>query len=112
MAAVIFSVPHSFVTDTLTLLIRMPISNTQGGIELWDDYGYCCGGGKDPCYVCPMGVWNSTLCGPPMPYCNMTQSCPGKLDRSKFVPGLNVTDWKAISTVSLGDLCCSVLIGS
>jgi len=78
----------------------MLTTNTQGGIETWDDYGYCCGGGKDPCFVCPMGVWNSSLCGPPMPYCNVTQSCPGKLNRSKFVKGLNVTNWKAVSTVS------------
>ncbi|XP_067931272.1 uncharacterized protein [Watersipora subatra] len=68
----------------------------QGGIESWEDYGYCCGGGKTPCFVCPMGVWNSSLCGPPEPYCNMSQSCPAKLDKSKFVKGINITGWSAL----------------
>lgn len=97
----VFKISHPFFLHAVAINTHvLPLINKQGGLELWDDYGYCCGGGKDPCYVCPMGIWNSTLCGPPMPYCNMTQSCTGKLDRSKFVSGLNVTGWKAISTVS------------
>jgi len=70
----------------------------QGGIESESDYPYCAGVTKDACEVCPNGPWNSTICGPPMPYCNMTQSCPYRLNKSKFVEGLTVKDWKTIDS--------------
>ncbi|ESO96545.1 hypothetical protein LOTGIDRAFT_159961 [Lottia gigantea] len=67
----------------------------QGGLESWDDYGYCSGNGK--CFVCPAKGYNKTLCGPPVPYCLKNESCEAKIDLSKFVPGLKVTGWNAIS---------------
>lgn len=69
-----------------------------GGLETWEDYWYCSGLGGAPgtCEVCPAPGYNTTLCGPPIPYCNMTQSCVTKLDVSKFHPGLKVMSWKAI----------------
>lgn len=71
-----------------------------GGLETWKDFWYCSGLGGLPgtCEVCPAAGYNWTLCGPPLPYCNMTQSCAAKLDPKKFVPGLKVADWKAIDT--------------
>ena len=36
-----------------------------------------------------------------MPYCNMTQSCPYRLKKSKFVEGLKIADWKTIDSVWL-----------
>lgn len=69
-----------------------------GGLESWNDFRYCSGGGGRPgtCDPCPASGYNWTLCGPPVPYCNMTQSCGKDLDTKKFVPGLKVADWKAI----------------
>ncbi|XP_048752237.1 cysteine proteinase 1-like [Ostrea edulis] len=69
-----------------------------GGLETWEDYWYCSGLGGAPgtCAACPAPGYNTTLCGPPIPYCNMSQSCVTKLDVSKFHPGLNVVSWKAI----------------
>lgn len=69
-----------------------------GGLETWEDFWYCSGLGGKPgtCEVCPAAGYNWTLCGPPIPYCNMTQSCYAKIDPKKFVPGLKVVDWKAI----------------
>lgn len=73
----------------------------QGGLETWEDYWYCSGLGGAPgtCAACPAPGYNTTLCGPPIPYCNMSQSCVTKLDVSKFHPGLNVVSWKAIDEV-------------
>ncbi|KAK7480078.1 hypothetical protein BaRGS_00028715 [Batillaria attramentaria] len=70
-----------------------------GGIESWTDYWYCSGigGGKGTCFPCPAKGYNATLCGPKVPYCLKNESCAAKLDPSKFVSGLKVTDWKAIS---------------
>ncbi|KAJ8320141.1 hypothetical protein KUTeg_001728 [Tegillarca granosa] len=69
-----------------------------GGLQTWEDYWYCCGlgGAKGTCEVCPAPGYNTSLCGPSIPYCNMTQSCVTKLDKKKFVSGLNVVGWKAI----------------
>ncbi|XP_069111888.1 cathepsin L-like [Argopecten irradians] len=70
-----------------------------GGLETWEDYWYCSGLGGAPgtCEVCPAPGFNDSLCGPPIPYCNMSQSCVFKLNKSKFVPGFKVNTWKAIS---------------
>ncbi|XP_065839389.1 cysteine proteinase 1-like [Oscarella lobularis] len=65
-----------------------------GGIETEEDYAYCSGNGK--CYPCPGKDYNKTRCGPPPLYCNKTQSCDVKLDKSKFVSGLEVADWVAV----------------
>ncbi|XP_063408693.1 cathepsin L-like [Mytilus trossulus] len=72
-----------------------------GGIESSRDYGYCSGDTdtkhqENNCLPCPPPGFNSTLCGPAVPYCNMSQSCVAKLDKTKFVKGLKITDWKAI----------------
>lgn len=71
-----------------------------GGLSSWDDYPYCCGAVDkkpvDNCDPCPAPGYNTSLCGPPVPYCNMTQSCVAKLDKNKFVKGLKVGSWKAI----------------
>eukprot|EP00118_Oscarella_pearsei_P004861 m.21485 g.21485 ORF g.21485 m.21485 type:complete len:386 (+) comp28181_c0_seq3:60-1217(+) len=66
-----------------------------GGIEPESDYPYCSGNGQ--CYPCPGKGYNKTRCGPPPLYCNKTQSCDVKLDKTKFVPGLSVSDWAAVS---------------
>lgn len=70
-----------------------------GGLESWTDYGYCSGigGGPGSCFPCPAEGYNKTLCGPPVPYCLKNESCAAKLSPSKFVPGLKVIDWKAVS---------------
>ncbi|XP_033730423.1 cysteine proteinase 15A-like, partial [Pecten maximus] len=70
-----------------------------GGLETWEDYWYCSGLGGAPgtCEVCPAPGFNTSLCGPPIPYCNMSQSCVFKLNKSKFVSGFKVNTWKAIS---------------
>ena len=69
----------------------------------WDDYPYCCGAVDkkpvDNCDPCPAPGYNTSQCGPPVPYCNMTQSCVAKLDKNKFVKGLKVGSWKAIDKV-------------
>ncbi|XP_064642990.1 cysteine proteinase 1-like [Lineus longissimus] len=67
-----------------------------GGLETEADYKYCAGAGGAPgtCFVCAPPGFNKTLCGPPVWWCNVT--CFDKLDKTKFVPGLNVTGWKAI----------------
>ncbi|XP_052267506.1 cathepsin L-like isoform X2 [Dreissena polymorpha] len=69
-----------------------------GGLETWEDYGYCCGLGGKPgtCSICPAAGYNWTLCGQPTWFCNMTQSCAAKIDPKKFVPGLKVVDWRAV----------------
>ena len=75
----------------------------QGGLSSWDDYPYCCGAVDkkpvDNCDPCPAPGYNTSQCGPPVPYCNMTQSCVAKLDKNKFVKGLKVGSWKAIDKV-------------
>ncbi|XP_076472387.1 cathepsin L-like [Babylonia areolata] len=70
-----------------------------GGLETWEDYSYCSGlgGEKGTCFPCMAPGFNKTLCGPPVPYCLKNESCAAKLDPSKFVPGLKIADWKAIS---------------
>ncbi|XP_064599468.1 cysteine proteinase 1-like [Liolophura sinensis] len=70
-----------------------------GGLETEEDYPYCSGGGgaKGTCYICPAPGYNKTLCGPPVTWCLKNESCEAKVDRSKFVAGLQVVDWKAIS---------------
>lgn len=71
-----------------------------GGLSSWEDYPYCSGdtskSKSDNCDPCPPPGFNSTLCGPPTPWCNMSQSCVAKLDKTKFVNGLKVQGWKAI----------------
>lgn len=69
-----------------------------GGLETWEDYWYCCGLGGKPgtCDICPAAGYNWTRCGPPVPYCNMSQSCAAKINPGKFVPGLKVVEWKAV----------------
>ena len=37
------------------------------------EYPYCVGNGD--CYPCPWTGWNKTFCGPPVTYCNTSQSC-------------------------------------
>ena len=70
----------------------------QGGLASWDDYSYCSGNGK--CFPCPAHGYNKTLCGPPTPYCNMSQSCAAGLKKNKFVPGLKVKSY-----ISIGKVC-------
>jgi hypothetical protein len=41
----------------------------------------------------------STKCGPPPTYCNKSESCHAKLDKSLFVPGLAVNGYVAIPKV-------------
>lgn len=66
-----------------------------GGIESEDDYSYCAGV-KKPCLPCSPPGYNRTECGPPVPYCLLSQSCQAKVDSEKFVPNLKVVDWKRI----------------
>lgn len=71
-----------------------------GGLSSWSDYPYCSGDTSkkesNNCDPCPAPGFNTSLCGPPVPWCNMSQSCVAKLDKSKFVKGLNVTGWQAV----------------
>ncbi|XP_035679889.1 cysteine proteinase 1-like [Branchiostoma floridae] len=71
-----------------------------GGIEKEEDYPYCSGlgGEKGTCFPCPAPAYNASMCGPAVSYCNETESCGFRLDKSKFIPGLQVTDWAAIDT--------------
>eukprot|EP00058_Branchiostoma_floridae_P019435 XP_002604925.1 hypothetical protein BRAFLDRAFT_77225 [Branchiostoma floridae] len=71
-----------------------------GGIEKEEDYPYCSGlgGEKGTCFPCPAPAYNTSMCGPAVSYCNETESCGFRLDKSKFIPGLQVTDWAAIDT--------------
>ena len=73
------------------------VYNVQGGIESEEDYPYCSGFGK--CFPCAAPGYNKTRCGPAAPYCLKNESCSFKLERSKFVPGLNLSSWVAISKV-------------
>jgi len=69
----------------------------QGGIEKDSDYPYCSGGGGKPgtCFPCQPPGFNKTLCGMDYPpWCNTT--CAKNLDKSKFVPGLQLEDWRAV----------------
>ena len=66
----------------------------KGGIAAENDYSYCCGTGA--CLPCGAPGYNNTKCGPPVPYCNLKDSCQAKLDPAKFVPHLKVVDWKRI----------------
>ena len=80
-------------------VITGPLSiPTQGGIESDADYPYCSGDGK--CFPCVPAGWNNTRCGPPPLYCNKTQSCPVKLDKSNFIAGLKIKDWVAVLVCS------------
>ncbi|XP_063410376.1 procathepsin L-like [Mytilus trossulus] len=73
-----------------------------GGLSTWSDYPYCSGDTadkhhpEDNCMPCPAPGFNASLCGPPVPYCNMSQSCVAKLDKSKLVNGLQLSSWNAI----------------
>ncbi|XP_046579771.1 cysteine proteinase 1-like [Haliotis rubra] len=67
-----------------------------GGLETWTNYSYC-SGNKDPCFPCKPPGYNKTYCGPSVPYCLKNESCAAKINPQRFVPGLKVTDWKAIS---------------
>ena len=69
----------------------------QGGLVSEEAYTYCVGT-KNPCYPCGAPGYNKTLCGPPIPYCNLKDSCQAKLDPKSFVPNLKISDWRAIST--------------
>ena len=91
--------------------------HVQGGIESEEDYPYCSGFGK--CFPCAAPGYNKTRCGPAAPYCLKNESCSFKLERSKFVPGLNLSSWVAISkvhiiltrrTASLQCVCVRVLM--
>ncbi|CAF1350741.1 unnamed protein product [Adineta steineri] len=68
----------------------------QGGIEPETAYPYCAGT-KTPCEPCNAPGYNKTLCGPPIPFCYIKDSCESKLDSTKFVSNLKVVDWKAIN---------------
>ncbi|KAL5007059.1 hypothetical protein ScPMuIL_015865 [Solemya velum] len=65
-----------------------------GGLETWEDYGYCSGSGK--CFPCAPPGYNKTLCGPPESYCLKNQSCAAKLNRTKFITGLEVVSWEQV----------------
>lgn len=65
-----------------------------GGIESEDNYPYCSGSGQ--CFPCQAQGYNKTRCGPPVPSCNTSESCPAKLKPSLFVPGLKLKGWVAI----------------
>ncbi|CAM4941161.1 unnamed protein product [Rotaria socialis] len=67
----------------------------QGGIEAESTYPYCAGL-KNSCEPCNAPGYNKTLCGPPIPFCYIKDSCETKLDSTKFISGLKVVDWKAI----------------
>ncbi|CAF1203654.1 unnamed protein product [Rotaria sordida] len=67
----------------------------QGGIESESTYPYCAGI-KKPCEPCNAPGYNKTLCGPPIPFCYIKDSCESRLDSTQFVSGLKVVDWKAI----------------
>ncbi|CAH1788082.1 unnamed protein product [Owenia fusiformis] len=69
-----------------------------GGIESDKSLPYCSGFGGAPgqCFMCQAKGFNKTLCGPPIPWCN--QTCSDVLDRSKFIPGLKVSNWKAVDS--------------
>lgn len=77
----------------------------KGGLSTWSDYPYCSGDTadkhhpEDNCMPCPAPGFNASLCGPPVPYCNMSQSCVAKLNKDKFVNGLQLSSWKAIDQV-------------
>lgn len=68
----------------------------KGGIASEENYPYCVGVDK-PCFPCPAPGYNKSLCGPPIPYCKVTDSCQAKFDKKKFVPNLKVIDWKRTS---------------
>ena len=60
------------------------------------DYPYCSGLDK-PCFPCGAPGYNKSSCGPPIPYCFLKDSCQAKLNPDKFVPNLQVVDWKRTS---------------
>lgn len=60
------------------------------------------------CYVCPAPGYNKTLCGPPAEYCQESDSCRAKLDKTKFVKGLKVKGWKWFSDVRNYSICINV----
>eukprot|EP00117_Sycon_ciliatum_P030012 scpid11422/ scgid23769/ Cysteine proteinase 1 len=65
-----------------------------GGIEPDVDYPYC----VDGCFPCAPHGYNVSLCGQKVEYCRKNDSCPAMLRTQDFVPGLQLADWKAIST--------------
>lgn len=69
--------------------------NIKGGIETEQDYSYCAGV-KKPCLPCSAPGYNKTECGPPVPYCLLSDSCQAKVDPKKFVADLKVSDWKRV----------------
>jgi cathepsin F len=67
-------------------------------MEAESTYPYCAGL-KTPCEPCNAPGYNKSLCGPPIPFCYIKDSCESKLDPGKFVSDLRVVDWKAINQV-------------
>ena len=54
-------------------------------------YPYC--SGNRSCSPCAPSSWNYTICSEFIPKeCKLHDSCPYKLDRSKFVAGLKVKE--------------------
>lgn len=88
--------------NNLTTVCSLILS-IQGGLETGEDFFYCSGLGGKPgtCMICPAAGYNWTLCGPPVPYCNMSVSCATKINPKKFVPGLKVVNWVAVDKVGL-----------
>jgi cathepsin F len=88
--------------NSLYILVLANIKNklnrkfSKGGITSEKDYPYC-SGLKKPCSPCEAPGYNNTLCGPPIPFCYLKDSCQAKLDVGKFVPNLKVLDWKRVS---------------
>lgn len=74
------------------------VLRNKGGITAEKDYPYCAGVGKNPCQPCEAPGYNKTLCGPPVPYCLIKDSCQSKVDPTKFIPNLKVASWKRTST--------------
>lgn len=68
-----------------------------------NDYSYCSGLNK-ACFPCGPPGYNATKCGPAIPYCYLKDSCQAKLDPTKYVQNLKVTDWKQTSNNETGNL--------
>ncbi|QDZ25120.1 papain cysteine protease [Chloropicon primus] len=63
-----------------------------GGLELDSDYPYCML--NETCWPCAPPGWNSTICGPPQPYCKKEDSC-------HFDPSLaaaKISSWVSLSS--------------
>jgi cathepsin F len=68
---------------------------SAGGLASEAAYPYC--GGMPSCSPCEAPGYMEKLCGPPIPYCLLKDSCQAKFNTTKFVPNLKLVDWKAIS---------------